>query len=190
MDSIERTLEQFRREQWELWQKTVLPFPPGMQLHAPQAEQPSMVLPFHVDTTGEQSGAGSTRAPVSQLIVEEKERLGSEDAFWTKFTNPETGKRRLYQWIVDDVRASQVARDRQDAKDALRFFGGNLASDPQGRFSYSKGSGTRVCEKEFKIASIWHEILGTDPSVAAKWREMEGDGDGDAEMRVEGEIEG
>ncbi|KAF7791346.1 hypothetical protein EIP86_002360 [Pleurotus ostreatoroseus] len=107
-----------------------------------------------------------------KMIVEEKDRLGSEAAFWAKYTDPETGKRRQYQYIMDELRAKQYKQDERDAADALEFFHGRLENDPKNRFCYFRGKGSRVYEKPYKIASTWRDILDTDAAVAEQWEAM------------------
>lgn len=116
------------------------------------------------------------------MLVEEKERLGSEDAFWSKYTEPRTGNCRLYQSILDELRQRQVERDRTDAMDARRFFSGNLANDKMGRFVYARGAATHICEKEYRIASIWRQILATDTVVAVDWERMKANSNADRDV--------
>ncbi len=110
---------------------------------------------------------------IAQFIVEEKECLGSADAFWNKFTDEETGNRLGYKAILGKLRLARAERDGQDAANARACFNGNLDHPAaQGRFRYSKGSKTRILERDDKIASVWRRTLAEDEEVAARWEQM------------------
>ena len=108
-----------------------------------------------------------------QHLVEEKERLGSEDAFWALYSK-EDGSRLCYQHILNRLKQARVDRNRADADAARRYFGHDLQrADTNGAFQYGKKGKTMVYVKDQAIAEAWRELLARDPMVAAGWEAME-----------------
>ncbi|KAI0682770.1 hypothetical protein BC835DRAFT_1424019 [Cytidiella melzeri] len=108
-----------------------------------------------------------------KYIAEEMEHLGSEFAFWAKYTGTD-GSPMKYQAILALLKAAQIARDARDAQDARAYFGGNLGrSDANGAFEYKKGGRVCLATKNKKIASAWRELLARDAVVALNWYNMQ-----------------
>ncbi|OBZ72744.1 hypothetical protein A0H81_06902 [Grifola frondosa] len=97
-----------------------------------------------------------------KFIVEEKDDLGSEDAFWAKYTYPD-GTRASYQQILDRLKTNRGERDAIDAAAARTYFGGNLAcADANGLFLYKKKGALTVCTKDEAVAKKWRDLLHRD----------------------------
>ena len=105
-----------------------------------------------------------------QFICEEKERLGSEDKFWTKFSDA-NGTQLRFQAILNQLQSERKERDAKDSANALRFFHGDLAHPrAKGRFGYKKGGRiVSIPTKDAKIARVWRKMLEEDAEVAAQW---------------------
>ena len=108
----------------------------------------------------------------SKYICEEKERLGSEDKFWIKFSDAK-GTHLRFQAILNRLQDERKERDAKDSADALRFFHGDLAHpSAKGRFGYKKsGRVVSIPTKDAKIARVWRKMLEEDSEVAAQWAE-------------------
>ncbi|KAI0820316.1 hypothetical protein BC628DRAFT_918558 [Trametes gibbosa] len=106
-------------------------------------------------------------------IVEEREKYPSEEAFWEKYSDPETGKRLTQQGIIVRIQTNRAADNKRDADAALEFFGGNLArQDAHGYFTYTKNNITSLCTKPEAIARKWRELLVSYPEIATAWQQM------------------
>lgn len=116
-----------------------------------------------------------TALTLSQFIAKERERLGSDDAFWVKFSN-EDGTRMNYEKILRVLQKERGAYSAKHAADALKFFGNDLTrADTDGAFMYQKtrkdGSGGKevhVMVKKHDIARRWNELLAADVDVAER----------------------
>lgn len=98
----------------------------------------------------------------AQFIVEEKEHLGSAEAFWVKFADPEDTTKRLgYQAILDKLQDERKERDMKDFTDAMICYDRNLANAGS-KFMW-KG---KVMSKTVVIAKKWRELLEDDPTLA------------------------
>jgi hypothetical protein len=106
-----------------------------------------------------------------QFIVEERETHASEELFWSKFSEPDSGERFGFQQILNILKRERAIRDTQCAADAALFFHGDLShSDANGTFNYTSKSGVSVVmTKTGDIARNWRSILARDPSIAAQW---------------------
>ncbi|KAI0702877.1 hypothetical protein BC835DRAFT_1410906 [Cytidiella melzeri] len=108
-----------------------------------------------------------------KYIVEEMEHLGSESAFWAKYTGTDSSPMK-YQAILALLKAARIARNVRDAQDARAYFGGNLGrSDANGVFEYKKGSRVYLAMKNEKNASAWQDLLARDAVVALNWYNMQ-----------------
>ncbi|GBE85378.1 hypothetical protein SCP_0705730 [Sparassis crispa] len=69
-----------------------------------------------------------------KFIVEERDELGSDDAFWDVYSN-ENGERLRYQQILDKLKARRADRSACNAAAARSYFDGNLErADANGAF--------------------------------------------------------
>ncbi|KAM5536758.1 hypothetical protein V8D89_009597, partial [Ganoderma adspersum] len=108
-----------------------------------------------------------------KYLVEEKERLGSEDAFWAVYTK-EDGSPLGYQKILDRLKKARADRDRADANAARKYFGNDLLRvDTNGAFQYEKGGKMKLYVKDHAIAGAWRKLLVRDPVVLARWEAIE-----------------
>ncbi|RDX50897.1 hypothetical protein OH76DRAFT_1555394 [Lentinus brumalis] len=106
-------------------------------------------------------------------LVEEKDRLGSEDAFWAKYSDPASGTRLQYSQIQARLKSQRTRTFREDAQAAKEYFGGDLTrADTQGAFMYKKGSTMVLLTQNKQIAEQWLELLRTHPMIAATWEAM------------------
>lgn len=104
-----------------------------------------------------------------QYIVEEKDRLGSEQAFWEAHSDKD-GCKLTYQKILNKLQHAREEADRADAAAAKEFFQGDLTrADTQGAFMYRKGGTTMIYKKDRVVAQQWRELLKKDPDISARW---------------------
>lgn len=102
-----------------------------------------------------------------QWLIHEKDRLGSEEAFWDEYSDA-NGIHMRWQQIQDRLKARRMATDARDAAAARAYFGGNLArKDTHGVFRTGKG----VYSKIACIAEKWRELLQDYPEIAARYQE-------------------
>ncbi|RPD70260.1 hypothetical protein L226DRAFT_593871 [Lentinus tigrinus ALCF2SS1-7] len=107
-----------------------------------------------------------------RYLVEEKERLGSESAFWAAHSDKD-GERLQYSQILARLKSCRANTYREDAQAAKEFFGGDLTrEDAGGVFTYKKGSQTVVYKKDKQIAEQWRALLEHNPVIAAEWEAM------------------
>lgn len=113
-----------------------------------------------------------TSAP-RQFIAEEKERLGSEQAFWTKYQR-ENSQRLGFKAILDRLRDERKERDKQAYVDAMTCFSGDLDSPlAKGAFRYTKRGATYLSRRQDTVAKIWRQLLADDAEVAKRWQELQ-----------------
>ncbi|OBZ68156.1 hypothetical protein A0H81_11958 [Grifola frondosa] len=94
-----------------------------------------------------------------KYLVDEKVRLGSEDAFWREYTSSD-GTRFRYQQILNCLKNNRKHANAQDAATAQAYFNNNLGrEDAQGVFAYSKSRSAKVCTKEAVIARKWRKFV-------------------------------
>ncbi|KAJ7810154.1 hypothetical protein B0H14DRAFT_2524424 [Mycena olivaceomarginata] len=110
-----------------------------------------------------------------KFLVEERQRFGSEDDFWNKYSR-EDHTRLRYQQILDAWKEARESQERSDAKDARRFFNGNLDhSDADGVFAYTKSGQRRIKEKDSAVAEIWRDLLVSNADIARRWAAIQQD---------------
>ncbi|KAI0347704.1 hypothetical protein BDW22DRAFT_11297 [Trametopsis cervina] len=108
-----------------------------------------------------------------KYIVEEMELLGSENAFWIKYTDG-NGEPCQYKSILNMLKTARITKDVRDAENAKTYFGNDLArADANGAFMYRKTGALHVLTKTDKIANAWRGLLARDPGVAQAWQAME-----------------
>jgi hypothetical protein len=105
------------------------------------------------------------------LLVEECERHATEDHFWAKFSNQESGEHFGFQQILTALKHERTTRDTQCAANAKQFFHGNLGHpDANGAFNYTPKAGkTVIMTKTGDIAKNWRKLLVQDLLIAARW---------------------
>lgn len=109
----------------------------------------------------------------AQFIVDEKDYLGSEEAFWQKFTDS-SGGRLGYQAILDRLQSERKQRDKLDSAAALRYFNNDLSAPlTGGAFQYLKSGKTYVLRRPDKVAEVWRRLLQEDPDIAGQWAVMQ-----------------
>ncbi|KAJ7683606.1 hypothetical protein B0H14DRAFT_2162903, partial [Mycena olivaceomarginata] len=104
-----------------------------------------------------------------KFLVEERQKFGAEDEFWTGYSTAE-GVHLRYQQILDVLKEARESRDNSDAAAARKFFGGNLdhpAAD--GAFAYKKSGQWRIKDKDSAVAEIWRELLASNADIASRW---------------------
>ncbi|THH15861.1 hypothetical protein EUX98_g9396 [Antrodiella citrinella] len=107
------------------------------------------------------------------FIAKEFERLGSNDAFWEKFSN-EDGTRMNYEKILNVLKAEREAHAIKHAADARRFFGNDLTrADTDRAFYFRNGKGWQVTKSDSGIVSKWLELLEENEDIAARWKDMQ-----------------
>lgn len=112
----------------------------------------------------------------SKFIVEERERLGTDEAFWKKFSNAE-GKRFSYQAILTHLQNERKARDQEDFHEAMCYFNGRLDGDEAGEaFKYKKAGVWYVCDSVDGIARRWRTLQADDRELAVHLETMRADG--------------
>jgi hypothetical protein len=112
-------------------------------------------------------------ALIFKFIVGERVVLGSDEAFWGKYSNSE-GTRLGYQQILDSLKLQRQVNNESHAADARTFFRGDLGcAEAGGAFSYLKDSVPAVSAKDDVVAKHWKALLAHDKSVADKWSAMQ-----------------
>ncbi|THH21117.1 hypothetical protein EUX98_g8453 [Antrodiella citrinella] len=97
-----------------------------------------------------------------KFIVEEKEWLGSEDAFWKEHSHKD-GTHLTYKQINEKLRDARAAQNKADTDAALKYFYGDLFGEAaRGWFTYAKGGAEQQSSKDQKIARVWRQILEED----------------------------
>ncbi|KAI0691160.1 hypothetical protein C8T65DRAFT_545039, partial [Cerioporus squamosus] len=105
-------------------------------------------------------------------LVEEKDRLGSEEAFWAAHSN-ERGERLQFSQIQERLKHHRTSTQAKDAQAARDYFGGDLTrADTRGVFTYKKGSKTIVMSNNKQVAEQWRKLLARDAVIAANWEAM------------------
>ncbi|KAJ7825672.1 hypothetical protein B0H14DRAFT_3874404 [Mycena olivaceomarginata] len=85
-------------------------------------------------------------------------------------TREKTTRGLRYQQILDALKEARESQERSDAKDARRFFNGNLDhSDADGAFAYTKSGQRRIKEKDSAVAEIWRDLLVSNADIARRW---------------------
>ncbi|KAJ7804228.1 hypothetical protein B0H14DRAFT_3883616 [Mycena olivaceomarginata] len=85
-------------------------------------------------------------------------------------TREKTTRVLRYQQILDALKEARESQERSDAKDARRFFNGNLDhSDADGAFAYTKSGQRRIKEKDSAVAEIWRDLLVSNADIARRW---------------------
>ena len=104
-----------------------------------------------------------------QFIANERERLGSDTAFWQKFSDSEDNKF-TYQKILDTLQDERKSRDQQDCDEARRLFGTEFERPEAGsHFRYRKTKrGLVVFQDVTKIAKKWRELKAKDPNLVER----------------------
>jgi hypothetical protein len=106
----------------------------------------------------------------SQFIVEEREKHASNDLFWAKFSDGESGTQFGFQQILTSLKHERAEHDALDAADALKYFDGDLShNSANGAFSYTSKTGTVVMTKCGDIAKNWCSLLARDQCIAMSW---------------------
>ncbi|KAI0703713.1 hypothetical protein BC835DRAFT_1410445 [Cytidiella melzeri] len=104
-----------------------------------------------------------------KYLAEEMQQLGSEDAFWAKYTDS-NGEKLRYKEILSQLKAARIATNAMDVRNAKLYFGGDLTRpDTNGVFMYRKGSCMHVLTKNDAIASAWRDLLLRDAAIALQW---------------------
>jgi hypothetical protein len=117
----------------------------------------------------------SCKLTSQQFLVEERQRFRSEDDFWSKYSR-EDHTRLRYQQILDALKEARESQERSDAKDARRFFNGNLDhSEADGVFAYTKSGQRRIKEKDSAVAEIWRDLLVSNADIAQRWAAIQQD---------------
>ncbi|KAK7691374.1 hypothetical protein QCA50_004773 [Cerrena zonata] len=100
-----------------------------------------------------------------KFIAEERDRLGTDKAFWDKFTGSD-GVRLTYQKILDSLQAERMRRDQQDYDEAIRLFGGRLDREEAGdTFKYKKDNICHVCTSVQGVADRWRKLKAATPTI-------------------------
>ena len=99
--------------------------------------------------------------PALQFIVEEHEEHASNDLFWAKFSDAESGARFGFTPILMALKHECTEHDAWDTANALQCFNGDLGNvNANGAFTYtSKTGSTMVMTKMGNIAKNWHKLL-------------------------------
>ncbi len=112
--------------------------------------------------------------------MDEKNRLGSEQEFWRKYSRNED--KLTYHEILKTLQASRSAAATAAANDARSFFQGKMECElAQGIFTYIKKNTTFPCVKDATIAQKWHALLVENEEVREEWERMQGDIAADAD---------
>lgn len=101
-------------------------------------------------------------------MAEEKERLGSEDAFWEEYSNAQGG-RLGWQQILDRLQERRKKDAVRDAQAAREFFGGDLKHKDAGGIFCKPGTDD-LYTKDATIAAKWRVLLETNEDVRAQWK--------------------
>ena len=111
-----------------------------------------------------------------QFIVDEKNRLGSEEEFWNKYHND---KGRLsYQDILDALQIARSETATATANNARRFFQDSMNSETAQRiFTYVKNGVSRPCLRDATIAQRWQTLLASNSEIQREWEEMKETGE-------------
>ena len=114
-----------------------------------------------------------------QFIVEERDRLGSDKAFWDKFKD-EQGNRLLYQKILDRLKEERKQQNVEDYNEAFQFFNGDFFGDKaNGKFLYTRDTELTEFSNETRIARKWRKLKAEDPEIRAQLMANQmGDADG------------
>ena len=105
---------------------------------------------------------------VQQFIVEERDRLGSDKAFWDKFTDTR-GNRLLYQNILDQLKEERKQRNEKDYNEAFQFFNGNFFGDKaNGMFLYTRDTELTEFTDKNRIARKWRKLKEENPEIQAQ----------------------
>ncbi|GBE85534.1 hypothetical protein SCP_0800510 [Sparassis crispa] len=108
-----------------------------------------------------------------KFIVEERDELGSDDAFWEVYSN-ENGERLRYQQILDKLKARRADQSACDAAAAHSYFDGNLErADANGAFRYHKRGVWYTHSKDTDIAKHWRSLLKNSLEIAHSWASMQ-----------------
>ena len=119
----------------------------------------------------------------AQFIIEEYEALGSNDAaFWAKHSDA-NGARLSYSQVLKALKGERVAAVEADdapaARDAFRFFGGDLSArageSRPGWFEFRRGAHYHVVSSTREIACRWRKLLEDDDDVRAQWEATKDD---------------
>ncbi|KAI0681804.1 hypothetical protein C8T65DRAFT_751225, partial [Cerioporus squamosus] len=106
-------------------------------------------------------------------LVEEKQRLGSEAAFWATYSD-DAGRMMQYSQILAQLKRTRLNSHRENAQAAREYFGGDLTRpDTEGVFMYKKGVNTLVYTKDKNIAEQWLKLLARNQVIAANWETMQ-----------------
>ncbi|TCD66095.1 hypothetical protein EIP91_001853, partial [Steccherinum ochraceum] len=107
------------------------------------------------------------------FIAKERERLGSDDTFWEKFS--ENGTHLKYEKISNLLQKEREQSAEKHAADATKFFGGDFQrEDTSGVFMYRNSKkGVSVMKTKSDIARKWLQLLEWDVDVAARWAAMQ-----------------
>jgi hypothetical protein len=110
-------------------------------------------------------------SPALQFIVEEREKYASNDLFWAKFSDAESGARFGFTQILTALKRERTRHDARDTANALQCFDGDLGNvNANGAFTYtSKTGSTVVMTKTGDIAKNWRKLLARDPLIVARW---------------------
>jgi hypothetical protein len=94
-------------------------------------------------------------------MVEECEKHASNDLFWAKFSDTESGTHLGFTQILAALERKHTAHDAHDMANALQCFDGDLGHvDANGAFTYtSKTGSTMVMTKTGDIAKNWCKLL-------------------------------
>ena len=104
--------------------------------------------------------------------MEEKNRLGSEEEFWKRYTK-EDGTKFRWQEILKALQLSRRNAAVAGAEAARRFFAGDFTSEMAQRiFAHTKNGRTRPCIHDATIAQKWSVLLETNSDVRGRWEEM------------------
>ncbi len=83
----------------------------------------------------------------AQYIVQEKERLGSEEAFWARYTS-EDGRKLQYSKILKRLKASRITTYAEDVQAAREYFRGDLTREDAQRVFMSKSGRSMVHQED------------------------------------------
>ncbi|TDL16534.1 hypothetical protein BD410DRAFT_844347 [Rickenella mellea] len=107
-----------------------------------------------------------------KFIVEERDHLGSDEAFWAKWQDSK-GITLNYTANLKGLKVEREAANKDAKAKALQFFNEDLSSEDAGNlFKYEKSGQTHLGGSDRFIARRWSALL-KNSDAAARWAEME-----------------
>ena len=103
-----------------------------------------------------------------QFIVEERDRLGSDQAFGDKFKDSR-GNRLSYQTILNQLKEERKQRNERDYEEAFKIFNGDFYGDKaDGMFLYTKDTELTKFSDHDRIARKWRALKAENPDIVAQ----------------------